>query len=52
MVHQRHIMMLQVEQSALHVVGAEGAAHAALLPTGTEHEMGDDELTSAGKEIG
>jgi hypothetical protein len=45
-------MVLQVNQSAVHVVGAEGAAHTALLPTRTKHEMGDDKLTPARKEIG
>lgn len=44
--------MLQVDEGAIDMVGAERAASAALLPTRTEHGMRHDELTPAVKQAG
>src|ERR1700679_614725 len=48
--HERYIMMLEVCQCAVDVIGAERTAHTAFFPAGTEHEMGHDELTPILKE--
>ena len=43
--------MLEMRQGAVDMVGQEGAAGAARLPTGTEHEMIDHQLAAAVEEL-
>ena len=45
-------MVLQVRQRAVDVIGAERAAHTALFPARTEHEVRHNELTPVLKKIG
>jgi hypothetical protein len=43
--------MLQMDGQALEIVAPEGAALAALLPFGCEHEVIDDQLRLAGEQL-
>src|SRR5580692_9159719 len=44
---QRHIVMLEMRQGTVEMVGEERAAGAARGPAWAEHEMIDDELAAA-----
>src|SRR6185295_5699685 len=47
-----HIVMLEMRQGAIDMVGLERAADTALALVGAPHEMLDDELAAAVEEIG
>ncbi|MCY1241870.1 hypothetical protein D9M72_547950 [compost metagenome] len=49
---QRHVVVVEVWQHAGEVVDQEGAAGAAGLPGGAEHEMVDNELTATVEQFG
>src|SRR5262249_3956767 len=49
---ERHVAMLEVQASAVDMVGPERAAHAAFLPSRPEHEMLDDQLAASAEEVG
>jgi hypothetical protein len=50
--HQRHVVMLEMDESAVDVIGLERAADAAFLPSRAEHEMIDDQLAASIEEVG
>ncbi|MNS96815.1 hypothetical protein D3C72_1311310 [compost metagenome] len=52
--HRDHgnVMVAQMHQGALQVVGQERTTHAAFLPVGTEHEVIEDELALALEQVG
>jgi len=49
---ERHVVMLEVRQRAVEMIGQERAAWAARRPARAEHEMIDDELAAAGEQVG
>ena len=49
---ERDIVMVEMHQRAVEVIGEEGAAGASRLPIRPEHEMIDDELAAVAEEIG
>ena len=49
---ERHIAMRQVNGHSVEVIGEIRTARAALRPSGTEHEVVDDELAAAVEQIG